>query len=77
MALADSVPGVSGGTVAFILGLYDDFVNSLNNVISGDKIDRIRALKFLSKIIAKFSILFFIVSGARQKSAGIASAAFK
>ena len=29
MALADSVPGVSGGTVAFILGFYDDFVNSL------------------------------------------------
>ena len=23
MALADSVPGVSGGTVAFILGFYD------------------------------------------------------
>ena len=45
MALADSVPGVSGGTVAFILGFYDDFVNSLNNVISGDKIDRIRDRK--------------------------------
>ena len=24
MALADSVPGVSGGTVAFIMGFYDD-----------------------------------------------------
>ena len=23
MALADSVPGVSGGTVAFLLGFYD------------------------------------------------------
>ena len=23
MALADSVPGVSGGTIAFILGFYD------------------------------------------------------
>lgn len=50
MALADSVPGVSGGTVAFILGFYDDFVNSLNNIISGDKIGRINALRFLSKI---------------------------
>ena len=37
MALADSVPGVSGGTIAFILGFYDDFVNSLNNLISSDK----------------------------------------
>ena len=50
MALADSVPGVSGGTIAFILGFYDDFVNSLNNIISGTKSDRIRAFKFLSKI---------------------------
>ena len=50
MAIADSVPGVSGGTIAFILGFYDDFVNSLNNLISNNKIDRINALKFLAKI---------------------------
>ena len=50
MALADSVPGVSGGTIAFILGFYDDLVNSLNNIISNNKTDRINALKFLSKI---------------------------
>lgn len=50
MALADSVPGMSGGTIAFILGFYDDFVNSLNNLISNNKIDRINALKFLAKI---------------------------
>ena len=50
MALADSVPGVSGGTIAFILGFYDDFVNSLNNLISGNKTGRINAFKFLSKI---------------------------
>ena len=28
MALADSVPGVSGGTVAFMTGIYDDFIGS-------------------------------------------------
>lgn len=50
MALADSVPGVSGGTIAFILGFYDDLVNSLNNLISGNKANRLRALKFLVKI---------------------------
>ena len=50
MALADSVPGVSGGTIAFILGFYDDFVNSLNNLISNNKTGRIESLKFLSKI---------------------------
>lgn len=50
MALADSVPGVSGGTIAFILGFYDDFVNSLNNIISSEKLNRINAFKFLAKI---------------------------
>ena len=50
MALADSVPGVSGGTIAFILGFYDSFVNALHNLISKDKIKRLKALKYLSKI---------------------------
>ena len=50
MALADSIPGVSGGTIAFILGFYDEFVNALNNIISGSKIERINGFKFLSKI---------------------------
>ena len=50
MALADSVPGVSGGTVAFILGFYDDFVNSLNGLISGNNSHRLKSFKFLSKI---------------------------
>ena len=34
MSLADSVPGVSGGTIAFILGFYDDFIVSLKSIIS-------------------------------------------
>ena len=37
MALADSVPGVSGGTVAFLLGFYDKFITSLDHFISGTK----------------------------------------
>ena len=52
MALADSVPGVSGGTVAFILGFYDKFINSLNNLISGNKEERIDAIKFLAKLLS-------------------------
>jgi putative membrane protein len=35
MALADSVPGVSGGTVAFIMGFYDRFIGSINQLIFG------------------------------------------
>lgn len=33
MALADSVPGVSGGTIAFILGFYDRFLNALHSCL--------------------------------------------
>ena len=50
MALADCVPGVSGGTIAFILGFYDKFITSLDNLFTGTKSERIEALKFLIKI---------------------------
>ena len=50
MALADSVPGVSGGTVAFLLGFYDKFIMSLDHLMSGTKEERIEAIKFLIRI---------------------------
>lgn len=50
MALADSVPGVSGGTIAFILGFYDKFINSIDDLISGNKEERISAIKFLIRL---------------------------
>lgn len=50
MALADSVPGVSGGTIAFLMGFYDKFIGSLNALISGTKAERIDALKYLVKL---------------------------
>ena len=48
MALADSVPGVSGGTIAFLMGFYDKFITSLNNLLS--KNDRKDGIKYLIKI---------------------------
>ena len=50
MALADSVPGVSGGTIAFVLGFYDRFIISLNNIIYGNKKEKKKALSFLIKL---------------------------
>ncbi|UTA49150.1 DUF368 domain-containing protein [Simiduia sp. 21SJ11W-1] len=32
MGAADVVPGVSGGTVAFVTGIYDDFINALRAI---------------------------------------------
>lgn len=50
MALADSVPGVSGGTIAFLLGFYDRFIASIDDLFHGTKETRIAAVKFLLKI---------------------------
>lgn len=50
MALADSVPGVSGGTIAFILGFYDKFINSLDDLAFGNLYKKKKALGFLIKL---------------------------
>ena len=50
MALADSVPGVSGGTIAFLLGFYDQFIDSIDDLISGTKEERKAAILFLIKL---------------------------
>ncbi|WP_330377219.1 DUF368 domain-containing protein [Cellulosilyticum ruminicola] len=47
MALADSVPGVSGGTIAFLMGFYDNFINSLSTIFSRSRNAKLKALKFL------------------------------
>lgn len=50
MALADSVPGVSGGTIAFIMGFYDEFVGAVSNILKGTKEEKKKALLFLIKM---------------------------
>ena len=42
MGAADVVPGVSGGTIAFISGIYEELIDSINNINLG-------ALKVLRK----------------------------
>ncbi len=46
MGIADLIPGVSGGTVAFITGIYEELVKSINSI------DR-QALRFLIKFRIK------------------------
>ena len=50
MALADSVPGVSGGTVALFAGEYDNFIGSFGAVIGKDRKRRGEALRFLARL---------------------------
>ena len=50
MALADSVPGVSGGTIAFLLGFYDPFISSIDDLLRGGMEKKKQALAFLLKL---------------------------
>lgn len=50
MALADSVPGVSGGTIAFLMGFYDQFIGSLDDLMTGNMEKKKNALIFLIKM---------------------------
>lgn len=63
MGAADVVPGVSGGTIAFIVGIYDELINSIKSI-------NLESLKlFFSGKWATFwkkingSFLFFLLAG--------------
>ena len=62
MALADSVPGVSGGTIAFVLGFYDKFISSLDDLFRGKIEQKKNALKFLVKIGVGWVIGFLLAA---------------
>ena len=62
MALADSVPGVSGGTVAFILGFYDKFIGSLDGLFRGKMEEKKAALLFLIKLGIGWACGFIIAA---------------
>lgn len=50
MALADSVPGVSGGTIAFIMGFYDRFITALNQIVFGKWKEKKKAGRYLVRL---------------------------
>lgn len=60
MALADSVPGVSGGTIAFILGFYEKLITSLHEIFHGTKEQKKGAAVFLGKLLGGWVVGFCI-----------------
>lgn len=50
MALADSVPSVSGGTIALILGFYDNFIGSIHDLIYGNMEKKKTAILYMLKL---------------------------
>ena len=61
MGAADVVPGVSGGTIAFISGIYEELIDSINNINFGAlKILKSEGLKaFWNHINGTFFIFLF------------------
>lgn len=80
MALADSVPGVSGGTVAFLLGFYDKFIIALDNLFSKSKKNRNSAIIYLSKLgvgwIIGFGLAIIVLSNIFENNIYIISSVF-
>jgi putative membrane protein len=62
MGAADVVPGVSGGTMAFILGIYEELIHSIHTVTSFETIKR--ALKLDFKYMKELPWKFLLTLGA-------------
>lgn len=65
MGAADVVPGVSGGTIAFITGIYDELLGSINNInIKALKVLKADGLKsFWNHINGNFLLFLFLGIG--------------
>lgn len=58
MGIANVIPGVSGGTIAIILGIYEKFINSISNILKNIK----ENLKFLIPIIIGMGLAIITTS---------------
>ena len=80
MALADSVPGVSGGTIAFILGFYDRFLDSLHALFGKDRAARKAGFQYLVKLGAGWAVgmvaCVLVLSGLFEKNIYFMSSLF-
>lgn len=63
MGIADLVPGISGGTIAFIMGIYEELLKSIKsfNFSALSSLFCLRFKKFKKEVRWKF--LFFLTSG--------------
>ena len=63
MGISDIIPGVSGGTIALITGIYNDFIYSLNNINLKNIIKLFKGNFSTNLTYFKFDILLTIVLG--------------
>lgn len=58
MGIANVIPGVSGGTIALIVGIYEDFIGAINHFFSNFK----KNLKFLLPIVIGMGLAILTLS---------------
>lgn len=56
MGTADIVPGISGGTMAFILGIYEELIDSIRHL------NRVKSLLFLAPLLLGMASAFLILA---------------
>lgn len=64
MGIANIIPGVSGGTLAIILGIYEEFISSLSHLFSNLK----KNLKFLIPVGLGIGSSILVLSGVIEYS---------
>lgn len=64
MGIANVIPGVSGGTIALILGIYEKFISSISNLFKNLK----ENLRFLVPVAIGMVLAIVILSGAIEYS---------
>ena len=66
MGSADAVPGVSGGTIALILGIYDRLLAALDALVRPPwrwrRAEAVRALAFLAPLLAGLLAAYWLVT---------------
>lgn len=62
MGAADVIPGVSGGTMAFILGIYEELINSIKEIASVNTIKEVFKFRIL-KLINDLPWMFLATLG--------------
>ena len=60
MAISDSMPGISGGTIAYILGQYENLINAIYNLKDSSKIKE--SLSYLIKLGSAWIIGLFVAT---------------
>lgn len=61
MGVSNIVPGVSGGTIALITGIYDTLIESIDNISIREGLDSIN-FKFLLPLVLGISISMLMIS---------------